>query len=907
MLYTWMDIEWKIKSERKNWPPSWTSIEVYPEELIINVEDGLISARTRSESLEFLRNILFDAFDSANQIIRLPLTDSRLHIVLEKTDKDVPPRSAPLPLFKNSFYQETYKPESPDPAPLKIPVVAFHSYKGGVGRTLSLVALLHGLIRQNKKFKALVVDADIEAPGLTLMAENYGFPSENRISYADILSIIHSSETDMLFTKVVNDVARSLAASTITVPGTDVNTDQFFIPAYRFDYQLLDNFIHPETIISMPKRSFIIQEFFSRLGGILKVDAVLVDLRAGFSELSAPFLFDPRVKRVFVTTTSKQSVMGTKNILDKVYSSSFSQKPGTDDDAIVNMTVLLTMIPKDFDADKLDGIALNLLDAMQKNMPPETAGEKHDEGDTILSDMVIEAKFSDNLIHLENIDQIIESIKDSVSVLQAAETLAKRIVLPDGSGKEQANLIDEESRGEIVKKVHDIADKEITAEGLSGVKIMATGALEKLCRAYQDTIPKLVVLGAKGSGKTYIYKQLLDDLFWETFTEKILKEKTRTPKFVLVPVLATKNRSAMSSLLEKCLLNVKKKLGIDADIGTLHKNEMVLQKANTAKRTMQAAEWLETWNKIFLGSLSAEKYSTFHELDAGLAAIEKKIVFIIDGLEDIFNETVNSENSREAIKSLCQDLVNQFSEYKNIGIIVFIRNDITKNSIQTNYEQFEKQYADYALKWSQDEALRLAIWILAQVGFYKNRRSIIRDEKDIPKLSRSSLEDCLIPFWGLKLGRNGSNEAFSTRWIITALSDLNLQIQARDIIRFLSFATSNYTKDQYYHDRILLPADIKHAIPSCSEKKLGEIYSEMPNIKLILKKFEDADIKKELPIKTETMNSVLSASERSQLEAQGFLTLAGNDYYIPEIIRHALGYKYTHGSRPRVLSLLQKR
>jgi hypothetical protein len=196
---------------------------------------------------------------------------------------------------------------------------------------------------------------------------------------------------------------------------------------------------------------------------------------------------------------------------------------------------------------------------------------------------------------------------------------------------------------------------------------------------------------------------------------------------------------------------------------------------------------------------------------------------------------------------------------------------------------------------------------LAQVGFSKHRRSIIRDEQDSPKLSRSSLEDCLIPFWGLKLGRDGSNEAFSTRWIITALSDLNLQIQARDIIRFLSFVTSNYTKDLYYHDRILLPADIKHAIPSCSEKKLGEIYSEMPNIKSILKKFEDADIKKELPIKIETMNSVLSASERSQLEIQGFLTLAGNDYYIPEIIRHALGYKYAHGSRPRVLSLLQKR
>jgi MinD-like ATPase involved in chromosome partitioning or flagellar assembly/GTPase SAR1 family protein len=910
-----MDIEWKIKSERKNWPSSWASVEVYPEELIINVENGHMPKEIISESLEFLHSILNDAFDSASQTIKFPLMDSQLCIVFEETDKGTSSRSSPLPLFKNSFYQERYNPESSDPNPLKIPVVAFHSYKGGVGRTLSLIALLHELIRQNKKFKILVVDADIEAPGLTLMAENYGFPSEDRISYADILSIIHNSETSVLFDKVVNDVARSMATSTITVPGTDVNTDQFFIPAYRFDYQLLDNFIHPETIISMPERSFIIQDFFSRLGEILKVDVVIVDLRAGFSELSAPFLFDPRVKRVFVTTTSKQSVMGIKNILDKIYSSSFSQKPEMNDDESVNMTVLLTMIPKDFDTDKLNGIAIDLLEAMPKKILSGAANKdhgegdtiNHDEDDTILSDMVIEAKFSDNLIHLENIDQIIESIKDSVSVLQAAETLAKRVVLPAGSGKEPVKTIDEKYRKEIIDRVHDIADKEITAEGLSGVKIMATGALEKLCRAYRDAIPKVVVLGAKGSGKTYIYKQLLDDLFWETFTGKILSEgKNSSPKFMVMPVLATKNRSAMGALLEKCFLNVKKELSIDTDIGALHKNEMVLQEANRG-HVMQASKWLKTWNKIFLDSLSMEKYSTFHELDAGLAAAGKKIVFIIDGLEDIFNETINSENSREAIKSLCQDLVNQFSEYKNIGIIVFIRNDITKNSIQTNYEQFEKQYAGYALKWSQDEALRLAIWILAQIGFYKNRKNIIGDEKDIPKLSHSTLEDCLIPFWGLKLGRDGSNEAFSTRWIITALSDLNLQIQARDIIRFLSSATSNYTRDQYYHDRILLPADIRHAIPPCSEKKLKEIYSEMPNIKSILTKFEKADMEKKLPIKTEIMNSVLSVSERSQLEVQGFLTLEGNDYYIPEIIRHALGYKYAYGSRPRVLSLLQKR
>jgi hypothetical protein len=135
---------------------------------------------------------------------------------------------------------------------------------------------------------------------------------------------------------------------------------------------------------------------------------------------------------------------------------------------------------------------------------------------------------------------------------------------------------------------------------------------------------------------------------------------------------------------------------------------------------------------------------------------------------------------------------------------------------------------------------------------------------------------------------------------------LNLQIQARDIIRFLASVTTNYSTDTYYHDRILLPADIKKAIVPCSEKKREEIGKEMPNIEAVFKRLEDVSFEKKLPIKAEYMEKTLDASQRNQMEAQGYLTLVDKNYYIPEIIRHALGYGYAHGARPRVLALLQK-
>jgi hypothetical protein len=195
------------------------------------------------------------------------------------------------------------------------------------------------------------------------------------------------------------------------------------------------------------------------------------------------------------------------------------------------------------------------------------------------------------------------------------------------------------------------------------------------------------------------------------------------------------------------------------------------------------------------------------------------------------------------------------------------------------------------------------VWILAQIKFNDYQK----DNEKIPKFTHDKLVGNLYPFWGRKLEKDGSNEAFSSRWILAALSDLNLQIQARDIIRFLEAVTTNYTdKDMYYHDRILLPGDIRKAIGPCSQNKLEEITMEMQDLKPIFEKLENLgnDKKKELPIKIDEM--ILNNVERSRLEAQGFLQLVENAYYIPEIIRRALGYTYHHGSRPRVLSLLSK-
>lgn len=62
--------------------------------------------------------------------------------------------------------------------------------------------------------------------------------------------------------------------------------------------------------------------------------------------------------------------------------------------------------------------------------------------------------------------------------------------------------------------------------------------------------------------------------------------------------------------------------------------------------------------------------------------------------------------------------------------------------------------------------------------------------------------------------------------------------------------------------------------------------------------------KKTLPMNLE--EDALTASEEKSMIQSGYLTRDGEKLYLPEIIRHALGFRYERGARPRVLSLLLK-
>lgn len=164
MLYTWKDIERKLLLNKDKWQGVISDNEIYTDEVIIYLKEGQAEAAAE----KILGEIFGEKYDGGK--IFLDLSDEYLRVSFE-IDQNEENASVTTPLFRNVLYQKTaYFNELIEKELPGVPVLAFHSYKGGVGRTLSLLAFVKAWSELNNlenTQKILIVDADIEAPGIT--------------------------------------------------------------------------------------------------------------------------------------------------------------------------------------------------------------------------------------------------------------------------------------------------------------------------------------------------------------------------------------------------------------------------------------------------------------------------------------------------------------------------------------------------------------------------------------------------------------------------------------------------------------------------------------------------------------------------------------------------------------------
>lgn len=867
IFYTWKDVERYCLMNQDKWKSYIAAIDVYPDEIILYKGEGVSDAQIIDSFADvFPKNI-----NKKDSSLRLDGCEENIQISVESAFDPI--QKTKMPLFQQVIYSTSAYPEKTLDA-LNCPVIAFHSYKGGVGRTLSLLAFAKAWTNVHKKEteKLLIIDSDLEAPGLSWMQ---GETNEYAFSYLDLLTLIQD-ENDV--EPIVESAVEKIGNVYITIETEEKKVQHIFLPTFRYIEQMFDLYASPDSVIRGINKEYVLAEVLSKIAKRIGASAVLVDLRAGISEYSSPLLLDPRVKKYFVTSTSLQSVVGMSKVLEYI-------SKGLSIEENSNLpTVLLSMVPKELGISEKNEIIRRILDSF-------SVDEKKAH---LLDNAVIELPFASELVHLTKLQQILDKLKG-----RDMYTAIEQLVVQNYSDAEEEIEYTESQREEILKKIYNFAEKQVTADAGEVAAILLTHPIKNLCSRFSRQIPAVVIRGTKGSGKTFLYRQLILKKNWDAFCSSVDGKTRNSNEGYFLPVFAPKNipkAALLADLMKQCI----DMFNTDIPFSNVSKS-IYIDNAHKLEKQMDCdTDWMAFWENLFVSSIS-EEINTFEELSTQLKECKKKVIFLMDGLEEIFGDVSSSVFKQKAIQVLCQDVVNVLSaRYDNIGIVIFLRSDMAQNAITVNYEQFKQAHSYADLRWTSEEALRLAVWVVSQSvkGFYDLSIPIEDASSDV-------IDRYLEKLWGLKLGKDNSNEAYSSRWILAALSDFNGQLQARDIIRFLKYAAKQNTKKIPYLDRILMPIEIRNAVATCSKEKIDETKAEYESLKPIFEKLEKMPSeKKVLPLNLDS--DALTAFEEKMMMQEGYLAKDGGKLYLPEIIRHALGFRYEKGARPRVLSLLLK-
>ncbi|MEI3651548.1 MAG: ParA family protein [Dolichospermum lemmermannii FEM_B0920] len=903
-LFTWLDVR-RIICHKTNYgtnlPKGIVKIRCYSDSL----EIYLLAEENRENAVSDLKKWFGDWYDQEESVIQFDFGDTTLiveFIIGEEpyiTDIEVHPFWEEIAYLHSDLGRNKVK--LPEQYTEKPGLIAFYSFKGGVGRTLNLAAHFFALLDRakelNKSITILVIDADLEAPGLTYW--NAFEKQQPEVSFIDFLEIYHYSpiereETLNLFGNEVKKTVKNEGRSKI-----------YFLPAFIKDEQLLDTLILPEHLVRSPDGTWEYGNAIYSLGQVVDADYVFIDLRAGLSEISSPIIFDPRIERFLVTTINDQSIKGTSLVLKQIGKvappeAKVKDKTYYDPSIIINMLNL---------KEDLKESLLNVTTDLRTAYVP-SQDDKLDEPRLEIKP----AYFAEELLYVNNWEDA-RSKLNATSVMKNARNWAKELLL----NVEKQESTSETHKEEEVKRLRDLCQRYEYAEQGQGEDFLITEPLQNLATNFRDKLPHIVSIGAKGAGKTFNYIQLSRFKYWENFLNYIdhTTKETETKTYIF-PLLESSNvKDNAKTVITESRIEVRTALGNNVP-------EFVHSEyADRIKKALDEQNWNEPkWTEFWIGEIAraiginpnVDNHNTLGSINQDLKNKGLKIIFLFDGLEDIFSKIASSNQQQTALKALIDDLPKKLSEIRqsNLGVIIFLRRDFLRYTITQNLSQFENLYRAYDLSWNQDSFLRLVYWICSE-------SNVIGANKDsIYSLSKENLIDELEKLWGKRLGTDKSKEAYTASWVFAALTDFNGRLQARDIVRFLYNAadiTVNRPKkevqfEKWSTNRLLPPPAIRRALKPCSEEKVREAKEEYLAFKTwvedTLPKYpatqriipfavEDFDMDQKTVTLLEEMGVIYEDKQKEEIKR----------FYIPEIFREGLGFS-GQGARPRIVALKRR-
>ncbi|OZB57168.1 MAG: ATPase [Halothiobacillus sp. 14-56-357] len=903
-LLTWLDVERVLKQGTLLWtrmPQGVLGVDCFASGMEIRYSDD------SSEVDDWLQNMFGRAYQPEPRTILLRIGHAQYPIeLLHEASADLPCAGQNYPLWRDVTYLPTALEGEPIvgtvaslcTTPFRAPVpfttapnlVSFHSFKGGVGRTTALMTYVAACLRNNKTGtkRILVVDADLEAPGVSFWLDDSNRPT---VSFIQLLEALHYPPAGVVDASL-DFFAEELRKTSLSMGG--LQRELFVLPAALDLSEIQDMQVVPEHLARNPDNPWQLSDHLHALGRRLGADAVFIDLRAGLSELASPILFDPRVDHFFVSTVAPQSVLGMAEVLIRLYANN-QQLPEEWKEA-ARPTVVLSLLTKELREGRYYESALKSLSAAYPAADDLTPSVQW-----------LEAEFLSTLMSIGSIREALDTLPLSnrlyTSATEWADSLYAEPSQPGAPTSKADDRVNVSLRQQAAKKLLRVCTTAEFAEGGQEVPILATEPLLNLGKHFANDLPNALMIGAKGAGKTFTFRQVILAGSWQAFLGKLGFDKNSITDASIFPVLWPDN------IPDKPDGEIKKAQGdtlllIKGDKKNLLNGAAVRTRIDAAlKRPPE--HWADFWEELIADQFGVTR-GGLNAVNELLISKSVRTILVFDGIEDVFSDA-EEDNAGNAIHALLR-LTNRVSEISNshLGVVVFVRIDYVQATIRQNTGQWLQRFQPFRLYWNAESFLRLAYMLSSQADVHSS-------PKPPESLHLEELKTELERLWGKKLGNEKSKEAHSARWVYAALCDLKGNVQARDLVRFLKFASEEESKrtGQTWPDRLLAPESMRKAIPRCSAEKVTEAKAEIASLRKWSEIMTQQHIRN-LRVPFSAAQAGLAPPLLSTLQEIGVIyeDLDGNlgeeRLFLPEIYRSGLGFETSAAGRPRMQALLKK-
>lgn len=797
-----------------------------------------------------------------------------------------------------------FRPRTVRPSQRATPIAAALSVKGGTGRTTTAIAFaLHWAESYGRPI--LLVDADLEAPGISYLFEAYaGSP---KTSLEDLIALAHAEEADDA-PATTQFVAERLRDHLL--PG-----NIYVLPLRRDIAELASSSVRPEHL-STRERPFALADLLSKVAEQVGAAGIVVDVRAGLVPLGVNLAMDPDVSPIFVTTIANQSIRATTSFVS--FLGREFRRAGT---VPRRPLLVVNRVPVLFRQTGMDKTLTEpLATELLNSLVGDTALEVGSSEDVFTIVPEIEPFIQVDVPELPDIQVPIGNWRDFVEQLRSsgfsralsngsdaflATELSVRPTAPSVS------ILTAPVTIEPRKALSAFANLLIAAENVQGnvPRPLVTQPLAALASRYKSEVPIAIAEGAKGTGKTLAARYIISKGEWSIVVNDLVGGEDSVTANVLPIAASIQSSNAFQQEIDHVRRAVSEDLQFGLALNIYETTQYIKERLG---ENLSESRWIGIWMDLIAWSVG---FQSRHEgsgeaLFEALRANGRSIVAVFEGLEELYSSAID-QGVEVAMRALLISLPQRLrSEPRRpIGMLTFVRRDTVEASIRQNLDQFRREYAPFALTWTENDVLELAAWLSHQSGAIPNLWDTHFDS-----LSSAERATRLEPLWGTKLGPEDqpgrrTREAYTATWIVAVLSDLRGRLVPRDLVRLLANAAAVEPESEelsLYRSRLLTPRSLRTAVDSTSSYKVNETEEEISELKPAFAKFKSKADELAVPLSESVISELgLTEFELAALTRHGIIFGEKPPFEVPELFRRGLGLKHS-GARRSVVNLYNR-